>query len=852
MLRKAWSQSMKTGTELFVQVHILDVPYHLDRPFTYYVPEALQYQIAVGCFVVVPFGGGNQRKLGLVVSLSEDSELSEIKPILSVVGAAYTLSDEMMGICRFLKEHTFCTIGDAAKTVIPVGALNLLYDFYEAPLEKRNKFLETYGNNSEIGTLFALICRKGGASDTTLRKHIGPHYRTLLAELVRHGYVTRSTRFRERENVRVTEMYTLNISPEEAYAIVSGDAETKKRYNLRVRSEIYDKILLYLMDGAEHEKSMLMHQTGASVSHLTTLQRAKIIAVHLLKKRRGFNTTVKSEADNSPLSPQQEEARKRLSALCAASEPKAALLYGVTGSGKTRVIKALMDEVIARGQQVIMLVPEIALTPQSVGIFCAYYGSRVAVVHSALSIGERLEVWRNVRAGEIDLVIGTRSAIFAPFSRLGMIVIDEEQEHTYKSECAPRYHARDVARYRCAKNNAFLLLASATPSFESYSKAKKGVYALVELTERYGAAKLPEVILADLKQDTAARELSSIGSVLRDELSKTLDAGEQSILFINRRGYHHYITCMSCGTVVMCPRCSVSLTYHAARGINCGPEMIGVLVCHYCGHREPVPIRCPECHSEHIKRYGFGTQRVEEELKELYPQARVLRMDADTTQSKAAHEDILDKFRKHEADILLGTQMVTKGHDFPDVTLVGILNADAMLYQDDYRAGEKTFSMLTQVVGRAGRADKAGLAVIQTYNPDHETLRLAAKQDYRAFYEKAILLRQALVFPPFCDMISLTLVSEEEKEAVKAAAELRRTIEERLAPGAAYAELALILFGPFEAQIYRVNEKYRMRMIIKCKMNRRTREFFSDLLQEFSRQCGKKVTITIDINPENL
>ena len=837
---------------MFVQVHILDVPYHLDRPFTYYVPEALQYQIAVGCFVVIPFGGGNQRKLGLAVSLTDECELNEVKPILSVIGAAYTLSDEMMGICRFLKEHTFCTIGDAAKTVIPVGALNLLYDFYEAPAEKRIEFLEEYSNNTEIGALFALICRKGGASDATLKKSIGPHYRTLLAELIRRGYVTRSTRFREKENTRVTEMYALNIPPEEAYAIVSGDAETKKRYNLRVRSEIYDKILLYLMDGAEHEKSTLIHQTGAAASHLTTLQRAKIIAVHLLKKRRAFDKPVVTEMESTSLSPSQEEARRQLSELCSAPEPKAALLHGVTGSGKTRVIKALMDEVIARGQQVIMLVPEIALTPQSVSIFCAYYGDRVAVVHSALSIGERLEVWRSVREGEIDLVIGTRSAIFAPFSRLGMIVIDEEQEHTYKSECAPRYHARDVARYRCAKNNAFLLLSSATPSFESYYKAKKGIYSLVELTERFGSAKLPEVVTADMKLDTAGSSLSPLGSVLREKLSRTLEAGEQSILFINRRGYHNYMSCMSCGTVMMCPRCSVSLTYHAAHGISCGPEMIGVLVCHYCGHREPIPIRCPACHSEHIKRIGFGTQRVEEELTELYPGARILRMDADTTQSKTAHEEILDKFRRHEADILLGTQMVTKGHDFPDVTLVGVLNADAMLYQDDYRAGEKTFSMLTQVAGRAGRGEKAGQAVIQTYNPENETLKLAAKQDYSAFYEKAILLRQALVFPPFCDMIALTLVSEEEKEAVKAAAELRRTVEERLAPGAEYGELALILFGPFEAQIYRVNEKYRMRMIIKCKMNRRTREFFSELLEEFSNHCGKKVTITIDVNPENL
>ncbi|MBR5870847.1 MAG: primosomal protein N', partial [Clostridia bacterium] len=568
--------------------------------------------------------------------------------------------------------------------------------------------------------------------------------------------------------------------------------------------------------------------------------------------------------DDNVLNEEQQNACDELCALYRTHEPKAALLHGVTGSGKTRVIKAMMDEVLADGRQVIMLVPEISLTPQSVSIFCSYYGNRVALLHSALSAGERLDVWRRVKRGEVDIVIGTRSAVFVPFERLGMIVIDEEQEHTYKSDSNPKYHARDAARYRCAKSSALLLLASATPSLESYYKAERGIYSLITLKNRYGGAALPEVVMADMHGEILNGSGDTpLGSILAGALAETKEKNEQSILFINRRGYHKYVSCLSCKTPVMCPHCSVPMTLHKKSGALDAADTVidptqpqssigGVLVCHYCGTRVRTPQVCPDCHGPHLHAFGYGTQRAEEDLEKRFHEIRARRMDMDTTKEKFSHDLILKSFRNHSFDVLLGTQMVTKGHDFPDVTLVGILSADAMLYQDDYRASEKAFSLITQVIGRAGRGDKPGRAVIQTYNPDNEILKLAAAQDYETFYRGAIRMREAMVFPPFCEMVLLSYSSSEEVEVMNAAAKIASRLRELIAPGGAYADVQMAIFGPFEAQVYKVNEKFRMRMILKCRLNRRTRALLDQIMTESYNICSGRVAVSIDINPSNL
>ena len=526
--------------------------------------------------------------------------------------------------------------------------------------------------------------------------------------------------------------------------------------------------------------------------------------------------------------------------------PQASLLFGVTGSGKTSVIIKAIDAALERGRGVIMLLPEIALTPQTLKIFSSRYGERVALVHSGLSAGEKYDAYSRIRSGQADLVVGTRSAVFAPVQDLGLIIVDEEHESTYKSDTTPKYHARDIARFRCAYNNAVMLLSSATPSLESYTKALDGKYKLLKLTERFGRATLPEVKIYDMRNEQRRGNVSPIGLLLKEQLKSVSERGEQAILFLNRRGYNTSVTCRSCGETLTCPNCSISLNFHTKKGSYDD----GFLFCHFCGFKSRVPATCPSCQSEHLQKIGFGTQKIEREIADFLPDKRILRMDADSTSTKNSLPELLTSFKNRDADVLLGTQMVTKGHDFPDVTLVGVLLADMSIYMDDYHANERTFSMLTQVIGRAGRSDKKGVAVIQTNNPDNDTIKLACAQDYEAFYQSEIRLRKLLVFPPYCDIALINISCSDEKQAMASAARVREEINLRSATE--YRDVALMVFGPFESPVYKAEGKYRMRIVIKCKLNKRTRELFSCLLADFGRNNRSNAAISINFNPTSL
>jgi primosomal protein N' (replication factor Y) len=588
--------------------------------------------------------------------------------------------------------------------------------------------------------------------------------------------------------------------------------------------------------------------TDAGPAQLKALVEKGILTT---EKKQIYRNPYAVPADHTPmpdpvLNAEQTEALRTLCDLADSGEAKAALLFGVTGSGKTYVMAKLLDKILAQGKGAILMLPEISLTPQSVALFCARYGNTVAVIHSGLSAGERQDAYARISEGKARLVIGTRSAVFAPVPNLGLIIMDEEQEHTYKSDQDPKYHARDVARWRCAHNKALLLLASATPSLESYAKAQAGTYTLIKLTERYNKTGLPEVTVADMRQGTAAGLTSPLGTLLTDALDTTVKQGKQAVLFLNRRGYHRFISCASCGTAVTCPHCSVAMTYHVKNGTYTDGE----LVCHWCGTRLQVPQACPACASPHLRHTGFGTQRVQQELEYLLPDARVMRLDADTTQTKFSMDKLLGEFRDGKADVMVGTQMVTKGHNFPDVTLVGVLLADASLYVDDYRASERTFAMLTQVIGRAGRGDTPGRAIIQTNNPDNDVITLACAQDYHTFFEREIKLRRLLTFPPYCDIVLLTLTCADEKELMKHAVRLREELD-RLG-SQDFCDVPMMIFGPFEAPVYRVEEKYRMRLVIKCRLNKRSRELFSKILVRFGKDGAKAPVLGIDFNPSNL
>ncbi len=639
----------------------------------------------------------------------------------------------------------------------------------------------------------------------------------------------------ERLNVKYNKTCILVLTSDEAEELLSRSGRAG------IRSEGQRSVISYLSRIGSADYELVRALPGVTPAHISALRDKGIIEISEAEAIRNPYSEYASQrtAEEIFLSRAQAAAYSSIEELYRADEPKAALLYGVTGSGKTKVIMKAIDRAIADKKGVIMMVPEIALTPQTVSIFCKRYGERVAVIHSSLSQGERLDAWRRIERGDVDLVIGTRSAVFAPIPNLGMIVIDEEHEHTYKSESDPKYHARDVAAYRCGKNNALMLLASATPSLESFYKAEQGKYTLIPLRERYGGVRLPDAVIVDMREEIRLGNTSPISDRLLKTLGEVHERDEQAILFLNRRGYNSQISCKNCGDVITCPRCSVSLTYHTGRGG-------GKLLCHLCGHTEPVPKICPSCSSDALSFLGYGTQKVEGTLGEFLPEMNVMRMDADTTSGKLAYDKMLEDFRAGRSDILLGTQMVAKGHDFPKVTLVGVILADTSLYVSDFRASERTFSLLTQVIGRAGRASDTGVAVIQTYSPNNEIIRLACEQNYDKFYEGEIALRRELSYPPFCDMVSLTLTSEIENELFKAAKELSDSLVKRLETEA-YERIPFVVFGPFEAQVYKLNEKYRMKMVVKCRINAKSRALFRELLSEFALK--RNVSLAIDINP---
>ncbi len=833
----------------YAGVYLLDAPFAIDREYDYSIPEGLD--ISVGSFVGIPFGNGNRRRIALVTSVKDSSETPQekIKPILAKCADGLSLDGEMLEIWRFLRSATLCTTSDAVHAMIPSAALSRIEEYYVPGDKSPTKSII---ENAQAMMIYNIIVSRGRIGEEALRYRFGVKTEESVEKLIKTGCIRRELEFREPSAGKTESLYSLAVDAMTVKLHIEGGKIEGKKI-AKIKSEGQVQILLTLLEKGNPMSSLELRENSAiTAANISALVKKGLITEEKRSVMRDI-TLINAHAEaNSQkktliLSDEQSQALKTLSELYASGEPKAALLEGVTGSGKTSVMLALIDRVLASGRDVIMLLPEIALTPQSLSIFCARYGDTVALLHSAMSAGERQDSYNRIKSGEARLVIGTRSAIFAPTKKLGLVIIDEEQEHTYKSDNSPRYHARDIARLRCAYSKSLMLLASATPSLESRKKAADGVYTLVRLTKRYGEAVLPDVIVSDMRGEPRSGNLTPIGAELSKALVETFSKGEQSILFLNRRGYNNYVSCAACGEAIKCPSCSVSMTYHTRRG----SYEAGELVCHWCGRRMPLPKECPECKSEHLIRMGYGTQRVEQELSLLLPDAKILRMDTDTTQNKNSYRELLGKFRRHEADILLGTQMVTKGHDFPDVTLVGVLLADASLYYDDYRAEERTFALLTQVIGRAGRRDKPGRAIIQTNNPDHEVIDLASKQDYETFYKRTIRLRRALTFPPYCDIVLLTVTGKLEPEVLKASNKMNEMLR-ALTGSEKYADLPFIIFGPFEAPVYRVDGKYRMRSVVKCKLNSKSRRLFAQLLTEFPAAGANAPTLSIDFNPTSL
>jgi primosomal protein N' (replication factor Y) len=780
----------------------------IDKPYSYRIPANLA--LRTGMRVIVPFGRGNRRTEGVVLLLEEGKETG-LKSVERALDPEPVLTDGQLRLAAFLRERYFCTYYEAVKAILPAGLWFQTTETFELTGEER-------GGNIRQKTalqILQILDDFGGKTDYHRLKEQIPDenllqggIRYLLFKKLIRSNLDAAARTRE----KTEKLASLAVSCEEA----------EEYAGRKQKSAPLQKSVLELLSAAGSAScGEILYMTGAS---MTTLRRLEKLGLLTISEREVYRSPVPKPdrlEDPPVLSPEQQTVFEGLLRQSQAPKPGVALLYGVTGSGKTSVYIRLIYEALTRGKSAVLLVPEIALTPQLLGKLAAHFGDKVAILHSSLRVGERCDEWRRLREGKAFVAVGTRSAVFAPVQNPGLFIVDEEQEHTYKSENSPRYHAREVAILRGLRENALVVLGSATPSVESMYRAKTGVYALYTLHERYNGRALPHVRLVDMKKELRKGNPGSISEELEESLRDNILAKKQSILFLNRRGNSRYLVCVDCGEAPTCPRCSVHLTYHSVNER---------LMCHYCGYSEPAVTRCPKCGGP-LKPVGSGTQKIQEELAAIFPDTGVLRMDADTVAAAGGHEAILAEFQKEKVPILLGTQMVAKGLDFEDVTLVGVLDADMSLYVGDYRAAETTFSLLTQVVGRSGRGETAGTAIIQTMTPENPVMLLAAKQDYDSFYDQEIHLRSLRQCPPFSDLFTMTFTGLYEDRVLRGAAAFRAELRKRLNASALEAQI----LGPAPAPVARVNYTYRYRLNLSCKNTKPLRSLLAQLLADFAR-----------------
>ncbi|EGO5125667.1 primosomal protein N' [Enterococcus faecalis] len=801
---------------------IVDVPtMQTDQPFTYLVPENLNEQLAVGMRVEVPFGNGNRHVQGFVLAIEPmaamvlDETNVQLKELVAVLDLKPVLNTEMLALADYMKEKTFAFKITCLQTMLP-SVMRADYQKYIYLTDELSEELQDQ--------LFY------GLEEISWDQ---AQERGLLPQLM-------ALRKQQKVDIR--------------YEVTTRNKVKMVRFIQAAKEfEQLEEIRLGLRKGAKKKEQLLYYLQRLGTEKVTAVKEMKELgfSTALLNEaaKNGWLTFVEKEAYRDPfanqtfekttalsLNAEQQVAVETILQSVQEQQSQTYLLEGITGSGKTEVYLQVIAEVLNQGKTAIMLVPEISLTPQMVQRFKSRFGEHVAVMHSGLSQGEKYDEWRKIERGEAEVVVGARSAIFAPIENIGVIIIDEEHEASYKQEETPRYHARDLAIWRSEYHHCPVVLGSATPSLESRARAQKNVYQRLRLTQRANqAATLPTIDVVDMRQEVENGNVSSFSMSLQEKLQERLEKNEQSVLLLNRRGYSSFVMCRDCGYVLPCPNCDISLTLHMDSK---------TMKCHYCGHEERIPYRCPNCGQDKIRYYGTGTQKVEEELQTLLPDSRILRMDVDTTRRKGAHEKILRTFGEGQADILLGTQMIAKGLDFPNVTLVGVLNADTALNLPDFRSSERTFQLLTQVSGRAGRAEKPGEVIIQSFNPEHYAIQLAKAQDYEDFYTKEMYIRHRGDYPPYYFTVQITASHPEENEVAKQMFQIATKLKQGLSPQA-------ILLGPTPNAIMRVNNRYFYQVIIKYKQEPMLQPLLKEILTDTQRATARGLKLSIDAEPMN-
>ena len=808
------------------KIAVAAATFAIDKPYSYYIPEDMSLQ--PGMRVQVPFGRSNRSTEGIVLAV-EQAEEPGLKSIEFCLDDAPVLSGTMLRLAAFMRERYFCTFYDAARAMLPAGLWFRTKETY--CLTEDRSWQEKKPRDLCAQRILQMLLDLGGEADMQVLRDAedAAALEKAIAYLLRKKWITSHQDFLRRTGDKTQRVATLAASAEEVMEYAAS----------RPRSAAMQRGVLELMctvgSAAVKEICYFTGAKPATVKRLADLGYLTLSDEEVLRCRQ-----IKPVTLDGPLvlNPEQQAAFEGLRDQMTQPDPGVALLYGVTGSGKTSVYIRLIQTCLDQNRQAMLLVPEIALTPQLLGLLAAYFGQQVAVLHSSLTATERYDQWKRVRDGEARVVVGTRSAVFAPCPDLGLVILDEEQEHSYKSENTPRYTAKEVALWRGIREKCLVVLGSATPSVETMYHAKTGTYRLYSLKKRYNGRPLPGVQIVDMRNELQRGNDLSISYDLQDGIGQTMEEEKQTILFLNRRGNSRALVCVDCRSIPACPRCSAKLTYHSANER---------LMCHYCGYSQRANQRCEACGGP-MKQLGTGTQKVQQELQNLFPDRQILRMDADTVSAVNTHEKILEHFDRDKVPLLLGTQMVAKGLNLPDVTLVGVLDADMSLYSDSYRAAETTFNMLTQVVGRSGRGAAEGRAMIQTLAPKNQVIGLASRQDYDGFYELEIGLRKLQQLPPFGDLVQLVLVGQDEGAVLRGAIKLRDSLQEITATPQ-YQNNPCTVLGPAPCAVPKINYNFRYRLTLRTRLTAPMRQLLAHLLRQFAKDgANRGVSAFVDVN----